>query len=225
MTETPGTSTRTGRYARALTGLLLISGAATLAVTWMERNTRNAITANEQAHQLALLATTLPAGTYDNRPELDVILVSDSELSGSNDAQPVYSARKNGEVVASVVTVTAPDGYAGPIQLLVGVSRDGTITGVRAIRHRETPGIGDRIDAAKSNWLEVFKGLGLNASTAGVALRQDGGTIDHITGATITSRAVTNAVANALRLQEKNRSVLLAAPATAEATAPHQNTK
>jgi electron transport complex protein RnfG len=203
------TSTRAGRYLHALTGLLLISVAATLAVTWMERNTRAAIAANEQAQKLAILATVLPAGTYDNYQEQAVSLLSDSELAGSSDAQPVYSARKNGEVVASVLTVTAPDGYTGPIQLLVGISRDGTLTGVRVIRHRETPGLGDRIDPDKSDWINIFNGLESNAA-GGVALREDGGTIDHITGATITSRAVTNAVANALRLHAKNRALLLA---------------
>jgi electron transport complex protein RnfG len=203
-------STRAGRYLRALTGLLLISGAATLAVTWMERNTRAAIAANEQAQKLAMLATVLPAGTYDNYQEQAVSLLNDSKLAGSSDPQPVYSARKNGEVVASVLTVTAPDGYTGPIQLLVGISRDGTLTGVRVIRHRETPGLGDRIDPDKSNWINIFNGLGSNAGAADVALREDGGTIDHITGATITSRAVTNAVANALLLHAKNRALLLA---------------
>ncbi len=212
------TPTRAARYLRALTGLLLISGAATLAVTWMERNTRAAIAANEQAQKLAMLATVLPAGTYDNYQEQAVSLLSDSELTGSSDPQPVYSARKNGAVVASVLTVTAPDGYTGPIQLLVGISRDGTLTGVRVIRHRETPGLGDRIDPDKSNWIKVFSGLGSNAA-GGVALRQDGGSIDHITGATITSRAVTNAVANALRLHAKNRAALLAPAAAPEVPA------
>jgi electron transport complex protein RnfG len=204
------TSTRAGRYLHALTGLLLISVAATLAVTWMERNTRAAIAANEQAQKLAILATVLPAGTYDNYQEQAVSLLSDNELAGSSEAQPVYSVRNNGEVVANVLTVTAPDGYTGPIQLLVGIRRDGTLTGVRVIRHRETPGLGDRIDPDKSNWIKAFSGLGLNTPASGLALREDGGTIDHITGATITSRAVTNAVAYALRLHEKNRAVLLA---------------
>ena len=218
--EKAGAYARTGRYLRAILGLLLISGAATLAVSWMELSTRGMISANERAHELAILTTVLPAGSYDNRPEQDVLMMVNSELLGSASAQPVYSARANGQVVTSVLTVTAPDGYVGPIQLLIGINRSGNITGVRAIRHKETPGLGDFIDITRSRWIEIFSGRGQNADEPGMALRQDGGDIDHVTGATITSRAVTNAVANALLFYSKNREVLLAPAAEPLAAAP-----
>jgi electron transport complex protein RnfG len=86
---------------------------------------------------------------------------------------------------------------------------------VRAIRHKETPGLGDFIDTSKSRWIEVFSGRGPNTDGADLALRKDGGAIDHVTGATITSRAVTNAVANALEFHSKNRAALLAPGVTA----------
>jgi electron transport complex protein RnfG len=142
-------------------------------------------------------------------------MMIDGELLGSDNAQPVYSASAKGQVVTSVLTVTAPDGYVGPIELLVGINRDGSITGVRAIRHKETPGLGDFIDTSKSRWIEVFSGRGPNTDGADLALRKDGGAIDHVTGATITSRAVTNAVANALEFHSKNRAALLAPGVTA----------
>lgn len=194
-------------YLRAILGLLLITGATTLAVSWMEVSTRSAVSANERAHKFAILASVLPADSYDNRPEQDVSMLIDGELLGSDTGQPLYSARANGQVVTSVLTVTAPDGYVGPIELLVGINRDGRITGVRAIRHKETPGLGDFIDTSKSRWIEVFSG---HTAGAELALRKDGGTIDHVTGATITSRAVTRAVANALEYHSKNRAALLA---------------
>jgi electron transport complex protein RnfG len=209
-TEKVATPTKTHRYPRAILGLLLISGAATLAVSWMELSTRSVISANERAHEFKILATVLPADSYDNRPEQDVTMLLDLELLGSDSAQPAYSARANGHVVTSVLTVTAPDGYVGPIQLLVGINRDGSLTGVRAIRHKETPGLGDFIDTRTSRWIEVFSGRGRTTDEPRLALRQDGGTIDHVTGATITSRAVTNAVANALQFHAKNRAILLA---------------
>jgi len=165
---------------RSLTALLALSGVATLAVNWMESVTRATIAANEQAQALAILDTVLPAGAYDNHPELDVTLLSDRALLGSDMAQPIYAARSNGEVVANVVTVTAPSGYVAPIQLVVGITRDGTITGVRAIRHQETPGLGDRIDADKDDWIKTFSGLQFDSDARNIALREDGGDIDHI---------------------------------------------
>ncbi len=213
--NTPPGAKNNGPYLRAILGLLLITGATTLAVSWMEMSTRSAVSANERAHKFAILASVLPADSYDNRPEQDVRMMIDGELLGSDNAQPVYSARAKGQVVTSVLTVTAPDGYVGPIELLVGINRDGSITGVRAIRHKETPGLGDFIDTSKSRWIEVFSGRGPNTDGADLALRKDGGAIDHVTGATITSRAVTNAVANALEFHSKNRAALLAPGVTA----------
>jgi Na+-translocating ferredoxin:NAD+ oxidoreductase subunit G len=213
--NTPPALKSNGPYLRAILGLLLITGATTLAVSWMEMSTRSAVNANERAHKFAILASVLPADSYDNRPEQDVSMMIDRELLGSDSAQPIYSARAKGQVVTSVLTVTAPDGYVGPIQLLIGINRDGSITGVRVIRHKETPGLGDFIDTNKSRWIEVFSGRGPNADGADLTLRKDGGTIDHVTGATITSRAVTNAVANALQFHSKNRSALLAPDVTA----------
>ena len=157
-TEKAGASARAGRYLRAILGLLLISGAATLAVSWMDHRTRSIISANERAHELAILSAVLPTGSYDNRPEQDVLMMIDSELLGSASAQPIYSARENGQVVTNVLTVTAPDGYVGPIQLLVGINRNGNITGVRAIRHKETPGLGDFIDTTRSAGSKALAG-------------------------------------------------------------------
>lgn len=85
-------------------------------------------------------------------------------------------------------------GYAGPIQLLIGVDAKGALTGVRAIGHRETAGIGDAIDVDKSPWIRSFDGR----SVADIALVADGGSIDVITGASVTSRAVINGVHDAL---------------------------
>lgn len=85
-------------------------------------------------------------------------------------------------------------GYAGPIELLIGVSANGALTGVRAISHRETAGIGDAIDVDKSPWIRSFEGRPL----ADTALVADGGSIDVISGASVTSRAVTNGVHDAL---------------------------
>jgi Na+-translocating ferredoxin:NAD+ oxidoreductase subunit G len=112
-------------------------------------------------------------------------------------------------VVAVIIPVVAPDGYAGDIELLVGVNRDGSIAGVRALRHSETPGRGDKIDSDKSDWVLGFAGRSLaNPLLAGWAVQQDGGVFDQFTGATITPRAVVAAVLRALQFANDNRAAL-----------------
>jgi Na+-translocating ferredoxin:NAD+ oxidoreductase subunit G len=92
-----------------------------------------------------------------------------------------------------------PDGYAGPIQLLVSVLRDGTVGGVRVLFHHETPGLGDKIEERKSDWVLSFDGKSLsNPTLEGWAVKRDGGEFDQFTGATITPRAIVQAVKNTL---------------------------
>jgi len=87
-------------------------------------------------------------------------------------------------------------GYAGEIVLLLGLGNAGRLTGIRVLEHRETPGLGDAIESRKSPWLRQLEGL-TPATAAGPAARLsiDGGEVDALSGATITSRAVLNAVA------------------------------
>ena len=114
----------------------------------------------------------------------------------------------------------APHGYNAAIGLLIGVSPAGAVTGVRAVRHRETTGLGDAIDAAKSDWIEQFTGKTLAAPAAALwAVEQDDGEFDSITGATVTSRAVVTAVKNTLLYFEQHRDELYAAAAAAAADA------
>jgi electron transport complex protein RnfG len=116
---------------------------------------------------------------------------------------------------------TAPEGYGGAIELLVGVNANGEITGVRVVPpHNETPGLGDKIETKKSDWIYSFDGKSLtNPKPEGWAVKKDGGDFDSFTGATITPRAVVDAVYNALAWYQANRSTLYqqpAAPAEAE---------
>jgi electron transport complex protein RnfG len=88
-------------------------------------------------------------------------------------------------------------GYAGEITLLAALTADGHLNGVRVLEHRETPGLGDAIEHEKSNWLRQLEGLTPQTALQDAArLRVDGGSIDALTGATITSRAVVTAVAS-----------------------------
>ncbi len=178
--------------------LATVVAAVAVAVALAVVLTRGRIERNAAAQAFAALAGLLPAGGYDNRPGEDRIEVTDAALLGSTTPLPVYRARLGGRPAAAILTVVAPRGYGGPIRLLVSIAADGRVLAVRTVAHQETPGLGDRIDIAKSAWMEGFTGRSLGDPPAERwALRHDGGDFDAITGATVTSRAVVEAVRRA----------------------------
>lgn len=142
--------------------------------------------ADAEARDLqASLAQVLPAGSYDNELLKDTAVV---------DGVTLYKARKAG-AVTGVVFQQARRGYAGDIVVLMGVAADGTLLGARVIKHQETPGLGDKIEIAKSKWIRDFEGKSLaNLPADKWAVKKDGGVFDQFAGATITPRAVVKAV-------------------------------
>lgn len=109
----------------------------------------------------------------------------------------IFRARNQQQPYALAVETFAPDGYSGRIDLLIGLDTQFNILGVRTTSHQETPGLGDKIEIKKSNWIESFNGLNINENNLKHwAVRKDGGMFDAFTGATITPRAVVNAVKN-----------------------------
>lgn len=164
-------------------------------------STRQRIADNESAQLLKILAPLLPEESFDNRPDLDRILLEAPELLGDRKARPVYRARRDGELTGVVISTVARDGYLGPIELLVSLDAAGTVLKVHVLSHEETPALGGQIERRNSDWLEQFSGRGPgNPPPERWTLRQDGGDFDQITGATITSRAVVKAVARATEL-------------------------
>ena len=116
-------------------------------------------------------------------------------------------------VVAVIIPAVAPDGYTGDIELIVGVNNDGTVAGVRALAHRETPGLGDKVDIKKSDWIRGFEGRSLdNPKLEGWAVKRDKGEFDQFTGATITPRAVVAATLRVLQFAQANRTSLFGEP-------------
>lgn len=202
------------RAAAILAGFA-VCGALLVAVTW--ESTAQRIAANERAFLLRSLADVLPEHGYDNAIHEDAITVTDA-LLGTTAPVAVYRARLRGRPVALVLAPVAPGGYSGPIRLLVGVLADGTISGVRVVGHRETPGLGDRIEVERDDWVLGFDGRSLGQPPRERwAVRRDGGVFDQFTGATITPRAVVSAVRDALVYFEAHRDALFAAPAGASA--------
>lgn len=186
--------------------LFAIIGAGIVGLTY--ESTYDEIKRNEQLYTLRKLNTILPATRYDNDLLDDQVELSANPLL-SKEASIAYRAFKDGKPVAVVLSPIAPNGYNGPINLLVGINYDATIAGVRIIRHRETPGLGDAIEAERSDWILIFNGTSLqNPTEKKWKVKRDGGHFDQFTGATITPRAVVKAVRSALVYFNQNRDKL-----------------
>ena len=186
--DTRGIARNMARATALLAGFAVL-GAGLVAIT--ERNTRERIAANERAFTLRSLNEIVPPEQRDNDMFNDTTRVTDPELLGTPDPVTVYRARRNGNPVAAILRVVAPDGYSGPIRLLVGVRSDGEVAGVRVVAHRETPGLGDAIESERSDWILGFTGRSLgDPPEAAWTVRRDGGAFDQFTGATITPPAV-----------------------------------
>jgi electron transport complex protein RnfG len=199
----------------AKSGLLLAGFAllGTFALATAYQLTKPQIEANERAATLSRLNALVSPDSYDND------LLSDKvELPASafNSAETVtaYRARKQGTPIAALFMVTAPDGYSGKIHMVVGIKADQTLAGVRVLEHKETPGLGDRIETEKSDWILGFTSKSLhNPNVAGWAVRKDGGQFDQFTGATITPRAVVKEIKATLLWSQQNLATLFGIPA------------
>ncbi|WP_297769136.1 electron transport complex subunit RsxG [uncultured Alcanivorax sp.] len=190
-----------------------IGTAATLAIT--NELTIGKVECNKQAALMASLNEVMPHEQHDNDLLADRLTVS-APLLGRN-GHHVYRARLDGEPSGAVLEATAADGYGGNIALIVGVDTQGKVQGVRVVPpHNETPGLGDKIETKKSDWIYGFNGLSLgNPASEGWAVKKDGGQFDSFTGATITPRAVVGAVHRALQYFDANRDAVFSAPAEA----------
>ena len=164
-----------------------------VAITWQLTAVR--IEANKVAWLERSLQPALAGLFFDsNVTESMIILPPPHELPG-NQAAIVYRVYAEEQPVAALFVVSARDGYAGPIRLLIGIEMDGSITGVRVLEHRETPGLGDRIETTKSDWVLQFDGHSLhNPEPGDWAIKDDGGDFDQLTGASVTPRAIIKAI-------------------------------
>jgi len=213
--DRPGTDATGARVVRAALSLAAAVGAAVVLLALVHDATRDRVTASERAHRAAAFDRVLGNASYDNDLLADRIEVRDPELLGTDASIPVYRARLAGQPVAAVLESVAPDGYSGSIRLLVGVTPDGRLLGVRVLQHQETPGLGDAIEERRSDWIRSFDGRSLGRPPmARWKVRKDGGDFDQLTGATVTPRAVVAAVRNTLLFVERQGPALFA-PAAA----------
>jgi electron transport complex protein RnfG len=188
--------------------VVLLGGVALLTSAVMgiaDRLTRTDI-ANRQLEDLqATLQQVVPTGSYDNDLVRDTVTIQDGERRVL-----VYRARKAGQVQAVSYQVNAP-GYGNTAMVvIIGVDRNGTLLGTRVISHNETPGLGDKIELSKSDWILSFTGRSLtNPPPEKWGVKKDGGVFDQFTGATITPRAVVKSVKGGLEFFTAHRAALL----------------
>ncbi|MDO8827188.1 electron transport complex subunit RsxG [Methylophaga sp.] len=189
--------------------LALFAIVATTLVAYTEESTREQIKENERLALLDAINVLVPKQSYDNAILNDTIVLAPTPQLGTTEPTLVYRARKNDEPVAVVLSSVAPDGYSGSIRILIAINVDGRLSGVRVISHKETPGLGDKIDVHRDNWILQFAGLSLESpDKSRWKVKKDGGDFDQFTGATITARAVVNAIRRSLEFYEANQDKL-----------------
>jgi electron transport complex protein RnfG len=196
-------------------GAFAFGAAVLLALVYYGTDER--IAEQRLAAEREALAAVMPAALHDN----DLLTASflldpaaspfaDIALLGLSGARPAYLARLQGSSSGVILPLETPEGYSGTITLLIGIAADGVITGVRALEHGETPGLGDKIELRASDWILGFDTRSLaNTDEVSWQVKKDGGDFDQFVGATITPRAVVGAVHNALLFFESNREQLL----------------
>ncbi|NQY88046.1 MAG: electron transport complex subunit RsxG [Colwellia sp.] len=178
--------------------------------------TADKIKAQEQLQLLNTLHSIIEPNRYNNDITQDCVSLSSALLGNSTTDQKVqtaYIARQDKQVVAIAMTSTAPDGYNGNIELIIAINMDNSVSGVRVLKHQETPGLGDKIELRKSNWIESFTGKKLLSEKDNRwAVTKDNGMFDQFTGATITPRAIIKAVKKTLLYFKDNKHTLLTRP-------------
>ena len=181
--------------------LLIFTMVSVLFVSLTQDTTQEKIQYNEEQLLIKRLAELV--SNYDNdilKEKYDQVLT----LHGIKQTIGIYPAKRNGQTFAYLVEHTYPNGYNGSIRLLTGISVDETLLGVRVVAHKETPGLGDKIETRKSDWIKQFTGLSLsNPTQDNWKVKRDGGVFEAFTGATITPRAIVTASYQVLELFNK----------------------
>jgi electron transport complex protein RnfG len=179
-----------------LLGLFGILGAGLVGLSY--EGTAARIASNEREALLRQLRVLVPAQQIDNDMLSDTIEIAAPQALGAETTR-VYRGRRDGQPFAAVLSPVISQGYSGPIQLIVAIRFDGSLAGVRVLSHQETPGLGDKIEVERSDWILTFadKSL-LDPAPAAWQVKRDGGDFDQFTGATITPRAIVRGVKAAL---------------------------
>lgn len=191
--------------------MLAFAFLGTLMLAYVFIATRPPIEASEKEARLALFKQILPAKNYDNDLLSSQVVIQPNALLGNRLPSVANVASFQQKPAGVILEAVAHDGYSGDIKLLIAIRADGSISGVRVLAHKETPGLGDYIDIAHGNWIKLFNDESLQKTPANRwQVKKDGGQYDYMVGATITPRAVVKAVLKALQYFEMNKQTLFA---------------
>ena len=188
--------------------LALFAIACTAAVGLVHLLTKDRIELQAQQQLIRQLNEIVDNNGHDNEMFRDCIYDPTDNI---NDliVDVIYRARRDGIPVAAAIKTVAPDGYNGNIELLIAVNNDGSIAGVRTLLHKETPGLGDKVELRKSDWITKFSGKKVSdKNDSRWAVVKDGGMFDQFTGATITPRAVVKTVRKTVDYFTANKNVI-----------------
>ena len=196
------------------TVLALFAAITSLAIGWTYLGTQAQIELAVRRAEARQLMEIFPADTHDNELVDDTfVLDAETPLLGLRQNRQGYRVRQGARVIGVILPATARDGYSGDIRALVGVRSDGSIAGVRVVAHKETPGLGDKVDLRKSRWILGFNDRSLqNPAIIDWTVSKDGGAFDQFTGATVTPRAVVVATRRALEYAEAHNAFLFETP-------------
>jgi electron transport complex protein RnfG len=190
-----------------LAGFALV---ASVLLGFADLATRNVIQLRLEEDLKASLEEVIPNRYYDNNLLADTIILNSADANIGSAQTVVYLAKKQGLVNGVSFRLVAPDGYAGPINLVMGLDKNGEILGVRVISHTETPGLGDKIEFKKTPWILSFNGKSLdNVTFEEWGVKKDGGIFDQFAGATITPRKVVQAIRRGLEFYKSHRDELV----------------
>ena len=179
-----------------------------------DRVTEDRIAESERLAAQKALFEIVPLALHNNDLLVDLQPIPEQYwlALGLDNGGDVHIARLDDQPVAAIVSSITTDGYSGDIAMIVGINFDGTVAGVRVVDHKETPGLGDKVELRKSDWILSFNGKSLNnPEISKWNVKKDRGDFDQFTGATITPKAVIHQIAKTLEYFEKDRDRLLSA--------------
>jgi len=200
--ETPTNLITSIRNSALSLGVFAVVTAAAISLTYVAGH--DAIAANKAAAKAKALEAVMSPDLYDQSLLSAPFTLHNAQALNVPANTLAYTALLQSRPMGMVLPVVAKDGYSGDISILVGLNQAGVIQGVRVIEHKETPGLGDKVEHRKSPWIDDFIGHSLsNTAPQAWAVKKDGGEFDGFTGATITPRAVVNAVHQSLLHHEQ----------------------
>jgi len=184
--------------------LTITSLVCLLLIVVMHILTKDKISINKERAALAVINEVIPV-EYDNDLFHDKITINVPVYINNTNRITVYRARVNNQPVAISLMPINSKGYNGNISLVIGISYEGNLLGIRIINHNETAGFGDQAHQDNSDWLLGFKGYSLATAEKKWAIKKDEGEFDQLSGATITSRSIINIIYKTLEYYSENR--------------------